>query len=346
MVLPVKSERVKSLLWFGLSTCIFVVLIWLADFNKILAALKEAELIYLLLSGAAGAGVFFAWSANWYNFFQISNIDCSYPRTFQLFSAGQFLNSVTPFGQFGGQPFMAYLISKHSDSPYEKSLATVMSADLIALIPLTSFVLIGYSYLALTGSVPARLTELSTLTFGLLLFGVVMSYLGWYRNGSLEKTSLSIFESLTSFAGVGEHLVEKLEGKLENVEQTFETIGKSPSAMVKSLVIAHISFLLKMTAFYGVVLSLGIEIDLFYIMLLIPLSALANFSITPGGAGTFEAVMAGIIVLFVNIDFAIAVTAAILYRLSTYWLGIVIGYTAMSSLNYNLESARAASEKV
>jgi uncharacterized protein (TIRG00374 family) len=241
---------------------------------------------------------------------------------------------------------MAYLISKYSDSPYEKSLATVMSADVIALVPLTSFVLIGYSYLAFTGSVPARLTELSAVTFSVLLFGVVMSYLGWYRNGSLEKTTLSIFEKLTGFVGMGEHLIEKLEGKLDNVEQTFETIGKSPSAMINSLIIAHISFLLKMIAFYGVVLSLGIQIDLFYIMLLIPLSALANFSITPGGAGTFEAVMAGIIVLFVNIDFAVALTAAILYRLSTYWLGIVIGYAAMTSLNYNLETAKAVSEKV
>ncbi|MFB6180238.1 MAG: lysylphosphatidylglycerol synthase transmembrane domain-containing protein [Candidatus Nanohalobium sp.] len=346
MQLPVKSERVKSLLWFGLSTVIFAFLTRMAEFDKIMDALSQAEPVYLLFSGLAGASVFLVWSANWYNFFSISNIKCSYSRTVQLFSAGQFLNSVTPFGQFGGQPFMAYLISSRSDTSYEKSLATVMSADLIALIPLTTFVLTGYSYLAFTGDVSSKLTHMSAVTFSLLLFGVTMIYIGWYRNGSLEKTVLTIFEKMTEITGIGEHLVEKLESKLENIEKTFKTVGENPSAVLISLGIAHLSFLMKMAAFYGVLLSLGIEMSFVHLMLLIPLSALANFSITPGGAGTFEAVMAGLIMLFINIEFATALIAAILYRASTYWLGIIIGYLGMTSLNYNLSSAKAVKENI
>lgn len=330
------SQKAKNLFWFGVATSIFAVLIWLADLKKIIEAFKQAELVYMIGSVASGFGILLAWTSNWYNFFKVSEIKTGFARTFQLFSAGQFLNSVTPLGQFGGQPFMAYLISKHSETSYEKSLATVMSADLIAIIPLSTFVIAGYSYIALNGTVTGKLTQMSIVAASLLLFGITMGYLGWFRPGSLENSLLKASEKITSLIGRGSGFVEKLEERLENVEDTFETVGNNPKALIRSLLITHTAFLLKMSAFYFVLLSLGLEMNPFQVMLLIPLASVANFSPTPGGAGTFEAAMAGIIMLFINVNLATALTAAILYRLSTYWLGIVIGYICMSTLNYDI----------
>ena len=171
----VSSKRLKDLFWFAVATGIFVFLIQMADPAKILSAFRDANLFYVFLSVLSGFGVLLAWTLNWRNFFQVSDISCSFPRTFQLFSAGQFLNSVTPLGQFGGQPFMAYLISKHSDTSYEKSLATVMSADVLAIIPLSTFVILGYSYITITGTVSGELTRMSIIASSLLLLGIVMS---------------------------------------------------------------------------------------------------------------------------------------------------------------------------
>lgn len=330
------SEKVRNIFWFGVASLIFAVLIWLADVNKLITALTEAELSYMIFSCATGFSIILAWSLNWFNFFKVSGINCSFPRTFQLFSAGQFLNSITPLGQFGGQPFMAYLISKYSDSSYEESLATVMSADVLAIMPLSTFVIIGYSYITITGTVSGELTKMALIASSLLIFGIVMSYLGWYRPGSLENSLLKVTETITNFVGHGSSFVEKLEDRLENVEETFKTVGEHPKAVIKSLTITHTAFLLKMTAFYGVMLSVGLEMNAFQVMLLIPLASVANFSPTPGGAGTFEAAMAGLIVLFVDVNLATALTAAILYRVATYWVNIIVGYLAMSSLNYDI----------
>jgi len=332
----VNSGRLKNIFWFVVATLIFAVLVRIAELNKIIEAFKEAELIYLVFSCMTGFSILIVWSLNWFNFFKVSKIDCSFPRTFQLFSAGQFLNSVTPLGQFGGQPFMAYLISKHSDTSYEKALAAVMSADVIAIIPLSTFVILGYTYIAITGTVSGELTRMSIIASSLLLFGIVMSYLGWYRPGSLEKGLVKITEKITDILGRGSGFVVKLENRLENVESTFRKVGENPKAVIRSLIIAHTSFLLKMTVFYGVMLSLGLQMNPFQVMLLIPLASVANFSPTPGGAGTFEAAMAGLIILFIQINLATALTAAILYRVSTYWVNITVGYIAMSSLNYKL----------
>lgn len=336
MPLNFDSGRLRNLFWFGVATIIFALLVRLADLNEMINAFEEAELIYLIFSCIVGFSILIVWSLNWFTFFKVSEIGCSFGRTFQLFSAGQFLNSVTPLGQFGGQPFMAYMISKNSEASYEKSLATVMSADVIAVIPLSTFVILGYSYITFTGTVSSELTRMSIIASSLLLFGIVMSYLGWYRPGSLEGGLLRATKKITNLIGRGSSLVDKLEAKLENVQKTFSKVGESPSAVIKSLFIAHTAFILKMTVFYGVMLSLNLEMNVFQVILLIPLASVANFSPTPGGAGTFEAAMAGLIILFVDVSLASALTAAILYRVSTYWVNIIVGYIAMSSLNYKI----------
>ena len=340
MSLNFDSGKLKNIFWFGVATIIFALLVRLADLNEIINALREAELVYLVFSCVAGFSILVVWSLNWFTFFKVSKIGCSFGRTFQLFSAGQFLNSVTPLGQFGGQPFMAYMISKNSEASYEKSLATVMSADVIAVIPLSTFVILGYSYITFTGTVSSELTRMSIIASSLLLFGIVMSYLGWYRPGSLEGGLLKATKEITNIIGRGSSIVGKLETKLENVQKTFSKVGENPKAVIYSLIIAHTAFLLKMTVFYGVMLSLSLEMNVFQVMLLIPLASVANFSPTPGGAGTFEAAMAGLIILFVDVSFASALTAAILYRVATYWVNIVVGYISMSSLNYNLSHVK------
>ncbi len=339
------DERKQRILWFGVATLIFIFLLWNADLNLFIEKIKKAELPFIGLALLSGLGVLTTWALNWYNFFQVSDIKCSFKRTFKLMSAGQFLNAVTPLGQFGGQPFMAYLISSNSDTSYEKSLATVMSADLLAIIPLSTFVLSGYIYTVTVGSGASQVTGMALVTASLLLFGIVMGYLGWYRPGTLEYAVLTAFEKITGFIGRGSHLVDELESRLENVEQTFETVGKNPKAILRALAITHTAFLFKMAAFYAVVHSLGYSINPFYIMLIIPIASTANFSPTPGGAGTFEAVMAKLSMVFMGIGYETALAIGILHRLATYWLHLVIGYLAMSSLNLKISDVQEMPEK-
>jgi uncharacterized protein (TIRG00374 family) len=334
------NERQQNIFWFGVATLIFVVLLANADLNLFIEKIQEAELLYIGAALLAGLGVLTTWALNWFNFFKVSDIKCSFRRTFQLMSAGQFLNAVTPLGQFGGQPFMAYLISKHSDTSYEKSLATVMSADLLAIIPLSTFVLSGYVYTVTMGSGGSQIAGMTAVTASLLIFGIVMGYLGWYRPGTLEYIVLTAFEKITSFIGRGSHLVDELESRLENVEDTFETVGKNPKAILRALAITHTAFLFKMAAFYAVVIALGHSINPFYIMLIIPIASTANFSPTPGGAGTFEAVMAQLAMIFIGVDYETALAIGILHRLATYWLHIVVGYVAMSTLNLKVSDVK------
>lgn len=326
------DERVKNLFWFGIATVIFIAMIWVADPNKILSALNEASLFYFSLAVLSGFMVINAWSLNWYNFFRSLGVNCSYIRTFQLFSAGQFFNCVTPLGRFGGQPVMAYLISKNSESSYEKSLATVMSADLMCVFPLSIFIVAGYLYLVFTGAVAGYIGQMSLMISSLLFIGMFTGYLAWFRSKMMEKYLLGSAAKLTEFIGLGGSYIEKLGEKVGNWRNTLDRIGNDPKVLVYSLIISTSAFIFRMAAFYFVLASLGLQMNIIHIMLLIPLISVANISPTPGGVGTYEAAMAGTVILLLDVSFATALTVTFLYRLTTYWQTLIIGYFSTSTI--------------
>ena len=327
-----KQSKFKNLFWFAIATAIFAALLLAADPSKIVSSIAQAKPLYILAAFVTGFMVINCWSLNWYVFFKSLDIDCSYFRTFHVFTAGQFFNNITPLGRFGGQPIMAYLTSKNSGSSYEKSLATVMSADLVTVIPMTFYITTGLAYLTLTKTVSQEVTAASLTLLGFLLTGIFIGFLAWFRPGTIEKYSLKITNKTTQKLGRGEKIHQKIVEKADEWEKTLQTIGKHPKTLLQSLIITGSAFLFRMATFYLILTSLGLQIHPIKIMLLIPLISFASISPTPGGAGTYEAAMAATIILLTNLTFATALSVTILYRITTYWQTITIGYISTTTL--------------
>lgn len=331
------SKRLKQWFWAVVATVILGTLVYMSDLEKMISALRHAEPGYIVLSLVFGFSGFLLWSVNWHNFFKISNIDAGLARTFQLFAASRFLNLVTPLGQFGGQPVMAYLVAKESNASYEKSLATLSSADLIVIMPVTVYILLGYFYLSLTSVVPGQVHQASTFASGLALFGLFMGYMGWRRPAILKDILFMVFSKVDIFTGKDSDLVDKIDQFLTNLEDSYRRIGQNPFAILKSFILVHIAYLFKILAFFVITLALGMNMSFFHALLVIPLVSIANFSPTPGGTGAVEAALAGLIVLVVNVNLSAAVLATLLYRVATYWLGVVVGYISMATLEFNAD---------
>lgn len=326
------NDRAKNLFWFFIATAIFTGLLWVADPSKILSSLKQADKLYIGLAVLTGLSVSFFWSLNWYIFFKKLGIDSTYLRSFQVFMAGQFFNSVTPLGRFGGQPIMAYLISKNSGSSYEKSLATVMSADLVTVLPMSAYIVTGLSFVLISGPVSRELTTAAVTLLAFLLTGVVIGFLAWFRSGTMEKYGVSAITRLTELTGRGDSYLEKLRSKIDNWERTLQTIGENPKTLIYSITITATAFLARMVTFHLILTSLNLQMHPLEIMLLIPLISFASISPTPGGSGTYEAAMAASIILLLDIPFATALTVTLLYRLCTYWQVLTIGYISTTTL--------------
>ncbi len=327
------DSKLKKILWFGISTSIIIGLIYFADTEMFLNSLRKADLLLLAPAFAAGLSVFTVWGYTWYRIFRKTDVGLNYFESLRLFMAGNFMNSITPLGQFGGEPVMAYLITKNSDAPYERGLSSVLSSDLINTMPVLTFVFGGAAYMLLFQSLNQVVVQAAYLTLLATLIGGGLVYFLWFEAGSIESALLRLVNYFVELIGRGEKYRGALEEKLEEVEKSFAAVGEDPAYLAKTVMVAHLGFALQVACMYFIMISLGYAPDLSSIYFVVALSGLANFSPTPGGSGTVEGAIAGLATVFFPIEkFAVGLTIGILFRLTTYWPGLILGYLALNSL--------------
>jgi uncharacterized protein (TIRG00374 family) len=327
------DSRLYKLLWFGVSTAIIAAMVYFADVSRFLEAVGRADTMLVAPAFIFGLAVFPVWAYVWYSFFQTMELSISYVRSLKVFLAGQFMNSITPVGQFGGEPVMAYIVSRHTEASYEKAFSTVFSADIINGIPPFTFVMGGAAYLVFFGSLDQIIVQTLYMALLATVVGGFIVYLLWFESGRIEGAILAALEKLSSLLGRGEGIVAVAEKKLETVEESFRTVGENPRHLLKVASVAHLGYVFQLACLYFILLSLGIQTDFTPLYFVLTLGSLGNFTPTPGGSGTFEALMAGLLTVFLpSVSFASALVAAILFRLTTYWPGLLIGYISLNTL--------------
>ncbi|MFB6100760.1 MAG: lysylphosphatidylglycerol synthase transmembrane domain-containing protein [Candidatus Nanohalobium sp.] len=332
-------SRTKEILLFGVSTAILAALIYISGPEKFVEAVSDARLIYLVPAVILGTSSLLVWSFTWYRVFQRTGIKAGFGDSVKLQLAGGFLNHITPFGQAGGEPFMAYIISSNTDASYEKSLSSVLSADILNILPPFTFVFGGAIYILFFHSITSIVIQAVYASIIVLLFGGGIVYLLWFEAGKIEGALLKTAEKLSTKTGRGENLVERLEKRLEKFEDSIGKMGEDPVYLVKTIIAIHLGFILEVGALALVMYSLGFSPLLSYLYFILPLADLANTSPTPGGSGTYEFAMAALIVAVSEtvtgfaggaIALHTALLIGILYRITTYWPGLLLGYISLN----------------
>lgn len=332
--MSISLEKIKEsrLTWYAITTLIFAILIYSADFRKFLNTITSVRPGYMILAIAFGLSVFLIWSLIWYRSFKQVGIDASYIKSLKIFLAGNFMNSVTPLGQFGGEPIMGYIVSKNTGTSYEESLSTVISSDLINASPFITYLIGGLIYLFLFSTLENLAMQLLYLAIAVTAFGALLAHLLWFEKNILKNTLLKLLRFAEDHTNRGEKYLESLESRIIDFMSAFRKVGEDPIHLTKSIVISHLAFLTNFIALYFVLLSQGIEPQLTPIYFTVILSGVASLSPTPGGSGTFETIFAGLMLIFYPIGLDAALATAVLYRLTTYWPGIPIGYISLISL--------------
>jgi len=326
--------RDNKYLWFLISTGILAGLIYFADAQKFVKSIRSAKLVFLIPALVLGLAVFPIWSYVWYRVFKKSNIDLTYRESIRIFMAGNFMNSVTPLGQAGGEPLMAFLVEQNTEASYERALSSIFSADIMNGMPPITFILGGTGFLLIFGSLNDIIVQTVYMVLLATAVGGTIAYLLWFESGTIEGKIQWILDKIVEKTGRGQEIVSSIEEKLEEVEESFKTIGNDPVYLLKTAIISHVGWLMQIFNFVLIAGSLGYFPDLTPVYFIVVISGLANFSPTPGGSGTFEAAMAGLITIFIPyIAAPEALTIAILFRISTYWPGILLGWLALNSLN-------------
>jgi uncharacterized membrane protein YbhN (UPF0104 family) len=76
----------------------------------------------------------------------------------------------------------------------------------------------------------------------------------------------------------------------------------------------------------------------------VPVVSLVNVVPTPGGLGGFELALAAVVAGLAGIDIHESAAGVILYRISNYWLLLLLGGVASASLSLGLSKVAAEAE--
>lgn len=323
---------VREAFWFGVAALLLAILIYLADLNAFLDALRRADPRYFAVAVAVGFSSLLVWAWVWHRFFGQMGMASTPSRTVRMFMTGHFLNSITPLGQFGGEPVMAYIVSENTETDYERSLACVVSADLINAVPFFTFTLGGVVYLAVWGTLSGFLEDVAAAAVAVLLLGGAVAYLLWSESGALGNAVVRIVDAADRRFDRGDALFESLRERVRNVESSFQAAGSDRRFLATTAAGSHLAILAQIVSLYFVLLSLGLKPAFVPLYFIVNLSVIATVSPTPGGSGTYEAAFSGLVTVFYSVDLSVALTAAVLFRLTTYWPGLLVGYVSMLTL--------------
>ncbi|SEP99009.1 lysylphosphatidylglycerol synthase transmembrane domain-containing protein [Natrinema salaciae] len=319
---------------FG-AIAVFAVLFFAVGARDVVDSLLTADPSLVAATFALALCWLAAWSLMLRTVLVALDVELPLVKSFFVYSGAVFANNVTPFGQAGGEPIAALLISKVSDARYETGLVGIASVDVLNVIPSISLVLVGVGYYATTAAVGDRL-ETAVGSAVALIGGVVvvMVFVWRYRDKLVDRLpavvaprlgrlGLERFESDT----LEEDLTDRMGRFFENIERVATDRWRLSAVIGLSLC----GWLFQTAALMIAFEALGHSVPPYVLLFAVPLANLAGAAPLPGGLGGIEAAFVTLLVPTTGVP-ASAVTAAVLiFRGAIYWMPVLIGGASVSA---------------
>ena len=340
------ADRLPTIVGFAGALAVLGALVWFVGVDDILASLAEADRSVLPLV----LGVAVVWLCLWGMALKtvLESLGSSIPAhtAILVFSAAVFSNNVTPFGQAGGEPVSALLISEAADTEYETGLAAIASVDTLHFVPSIGFAIGAFTFVVTGADQPGQNVFYAAGAVATLAVVLpVGAYLGWRYRYELEATVVRILTPVLRSAG---RVVPRwtapsktnIQDSIEGFFTSIDRVAGDRRALVVATGFSAMGWLALGVGLWLSLYSLDQPVPFSAVMLAIPVSMVAGILPLPGGSGAIESVLVTLLVATAGIPSAVALSAVLVYRGTTYWLPILIGGGVASFLG----AGRATSE--
>lgn len=310
-------------LGLGIAFAVLGFIAWSIGFERIARELSGADLRWLAAGCLSTAVGLVAWAKAWQVVLRVVGVPVPFRKLVVTYYAATFANYVTPMGQAGGEPFIAYVLSRDTEASYEDSLASVVTADLLNLLPFFTFAAIGTVVLAVGTTLSTQLRGVAVLLVGFAVGVPAAAAVGWRFRETLRGTVLRLVApvarrtSLVSREGIRE--------RLDDLITAFERIAADPRALATALVFSYVGWFFFAMPLYFAVLAVGESVSLLLVFFIVPASTLAGLTPSPGGAGGVEGALIGLLSALAGFSYATAFSIAILYRVASWVFAIAVG---------------------
>ncbi|PSQ43129.1 TIGR00374 family protein [Halobacteriales archaeon SW_5_68_122] len=248
-----------------------------------------------------------------------------------------FANNVTPFGQAGGEPVSALLISEAAGTEYETALAAIAGADSLNFLPSTAIGLVGVTYFSATVAAGDRLRWATAAVVALSVAIPVAGVLTWRHRRRLEAAVVGLLAPLVRVVGRSVPRLEapprsSVAARVGGFFESVEVVGTDRRTLVAAVGLSTLGWLAQATALWLALYAVGVVAPVAAVLVAVPVGAIAGVTPLPGGLGGIEAVLITLLVPLAGIGAPTAAAAVVLHRGAIYWLPTLLGGGVVSAL--------------
>ncbi|GGL30372.1 TIGR00374 family protein [Halarchaeum grantii] len=270
-------------------------LFWYVGAAEVFAELADADLGLVALVGAMAVAWLCAWTVVLRTVLGALGQTLSVRDSLLVYAAATFANNVTPFGQAGGEPITALLISDTADVEYERGLATIASTDALNFVPSILLAVLGVAYYATQVGLTGRLETVATGVLVLAIAAPALLAVGWrYRytvEASLLGASAPVLARLdAALPWLSPPTPAGVKARIEGFFHAIERIATSPRRLALALGFSAAGWLCQAVGLWVAFRAFGAAIPIYIALFVIPIGTIASASPTPGGLGAIEAV--------------------------------------------------------
>jgi uncharacterized protein (TIRG00374 family) len=330
-----RRTLVKIGVGFLIAFVLLAVLATAIGWRAAVAELRAADARFVALGCLSTLLGLMAWGKAWQVVLRVGDVDAPYSKLVVTYFAATFANYVTPLGQAGGEPFIAYVLARDTDADYEQSLASVVTADLLNLLPFFNFAAVGTAYLLLARGFGGNGTAGGlAVALGAMAVGVpAVVWAGWHWRDGVEAAVLWIVRPVSNVTG--RVTVDGARDRIERFYASVERIANDPRQLLVALAFSYIGWFLFALPLWFAVEAVGAPVGLLIVLFIVPASTIAGLVPTPGGLAAVETALVGLLLGLTAISAeSTALAVATLYRLESYVFALFVGGVAALWVTY------------
>jgi uncharacterized protein (TIRG00374 family) len=335
----VDRERVAATAaGFLVAAVVFAVMFYVVDAREVLAEARSADLALLAVVAALVLAWNVAWGVELWTVMTALGVGASFKTALLVNAAGAFANNVTPFGQAGGEPVTAWLLSQAADTDYEVGLASIASLDAINVVPSTSFALVGAAYYATAvPQLPPALQGLPTaLAGGVAGVAAVAAVLYVFRDGVGRTASGAAYWLVRAVTdripGVTPPSREAVMHRIRGFTDAIGRMTGDRRRLAVAVSLSAVGWGFQAVALWVTFLALDVTIPFYVPFFVLPLGTLASVLPTPGGLGGMEAINVAALTVVTPVAAPTIAAAVTIHSVGGYVLTTSVGAAAASVL--------------
>jgi uncharacterized protein (TIRG00374 family) len=325
------GDRRSTLVGFLAAIVVLALLVWAIGIGDVLDALTRADRSVLPIVVLAAVVWLSAWGLALWSVLRAIGTPVSAPRAIFVFSGAIFSNNITPFGQAGGEPVSAMLISTVADSEYESGLAAIASVDTLHFVPSITCAVVGFAYILANA---AQLTRNVVVAAGgavaLVTVILTIAALGWRNQDRLESALIAVVTPLLALLArvvPGRSAPDRADVE-RRIDGFFIAVGRVASdrrTLVTALGFSALGWIALSTSLWLSLYSLGHSVPFAATLFVVPVGSIAGATPLPGGLGGLETAFIALLIPTAGVSASAATAAVLVHRGATYWLPTFVG---------------------